>query len=78
MFASVMPPTTITRLPTVVLPLIDPTPSFAMHSNNKSFKHQYANIYFVRLRLLKQCVEKEAAKKWKDIPGTSRFRGEPT
>jgi len=69
----VMPPTTITRLPTVVLPLIDPTPSFAIQSNNKSFKHQYANIYFVRLRLLKQCIEKEAAKKWKDIPGSPKL-----
>ncbi|KAI0282558.1 DNA polymerase alpha/epsilon subunit B-domain-containing protein [Russula aff. rugulosa BPL654] len=51
----VVPPTTITRLPTA------------------SFKHQYANIYFVRLRLLKPCVEKEATKKWKDVPGSPKL-----
>ncbi|KAH9985573.1 hypothetical protein BJV77DRAFT_1031940 [Russula vinacea] len=57
--------------PTAVLPPTDSTPSFTIQSINKSFKHQYANIYFVRLRLLKPCVEKEAAKKWKDVCGSS-------
>lgn len=69
----VVPPTTITRLPTAVLPLTDSTPSFTIQSINKSFKHQYANIYFVRLRLLKPCVEKEATKKWKDVPGSPKL-----
>jgi len=73
-FASTIPPTPITRLPTAVLPLKkDSTPSFTIQSINKSFKYQYANIYFVRLRLLKPCVEEEALKKWKDIPGMSHI-----
>ncbi|KAI0255404.1 DNA polymerase alpha/epsilon subunit B-domain-containing protein [Lactifluus subvellereus] len=68
-----VPSSTITRLPTTVLPLADSTPSFTIKSINKSFKHQYANIYFVRLRFLRAFVEKEATKKWKNVPGSPKL-----
>ncbi|KAI9463390.1 DNA polymerase alpha/epsilon subunit B-domain-containing protein [Russula earlei] len=68
-----IPPTPITRLATTVLPLTDSTPSFTIQAINKSFKHQYANIYFVRLRHLKPCVEKEAIKRWKNVPGSPKL-----
>ncbi|KAA1471233.1 hypothetical protein DENSPDRAFT_819272 [Dentipellis sp. KUC8613] len=61
------------RLPTAVLPLTDKTPSFIIDQKNKSFRHQYANIYFVRLRALRGFVEKEAKKRWKDVKGTTEF-----
>ncbi|THH14322.1 hypothetical protein EW146_g5992 [Bondarzewia mesenterica] len=61
------PSSSLIRIPTTVLPLIDKTPSFVINAANKSFKHQYANIYFVRLRLLRDFVEKEARRRWKDV-----------
>ncbi|KAH8998872.1 DNA polymerase alpha/epsilon subunit B-domain-containing protein [Lactarius hatsudake] len=39
-----------------------------MLSSDRSFKYQYANIYFVRLRLLREFIEKEAVKKWERSP----------
>ncbi|KAH9048978.1 DNA polymerase alpha/epsilon subunit B-domain-containing protein [Lactarius hengduanensis] len=53
-------PTRLTRLPTSVLSLTNLTPSFTIKSSDRSFKHQYANIYFVRLRLPREFIEKEA------------------
>ncbi|KAH9064318.1 DNA polymerase alpha/epsilon subunit B-domain-containing protein [Lactarius vividus] len=66
-------PTPITRLPTSVLSLTNLTPSFTIKSSDKSFKHQYANIYFVRLRLLREFIEKVAAKKWEHFPGSPKL-----
>ncbi|KAF8273876.1 DNA polymerase alpha/epsilon subunit B-domain-containing protein [Lactarius quietus] len=68
-----IPSTPITRLPTSVLPLTNSTPSFTIKSNARSFKHQYANIYFVRLRLLREFIEKEAMKKWARFPGSPKL-----
>lgn len=66
-----IPSTPITRLPTSVLPPTNLTPSFTI--SDKSFKHQYANIYFVRLRLLRGFIEKEAVKKWEHFPGSPKL-----
>ncbi|KAI0262892.1 hypothetical protein BC834DRAFT_889496 [Gloeopeniophorella convolvens] len=68
-----VPPTPISRLPTVILPSTDSTPSFTINAINKSFKHQYANIYFVRLRLLRTFVEKEALRKWRTVAGSPQL-----
>ncbi|KNZ71560.1 DNA polymerase subunit delta-2, partial [Termitomyces sp. J132] len=56
-------PPSLTRSTTVVF---DPAgnPSFQITAANKSYKHQYSNIYFVRLRLLRQFVEERARKRW--------------
>ncbi|TFK55281.1 hypothetical protein OE88DRAFT_1674999 [Heliocybe sulcata] len=58
------------RASTSVLPPIDSTPSFSLGGLNRSYKHQYANIYFVRLRLLRGAVEKRAHARWKDVQGS--------
>lgn len=69
--ASIAPLATppLTRASTVVLPLSDKTPSFIIGQAKKSYKHQYSNIYFVRLRLLREVVEKRAKKLWEHING---------
>ncbi|KAH9082180.1 DNA polymerase alpha/epsilon subunit B-domain-containing protein [Lactarius deliciosus] len=66
-------PTPITRLPTSVLSLTNLTPSFTIKSSDRSFKYQYANIYFVRLRLLREFIEKEAVKKWERFTGSPKL-----
>src|ERR1700722_2704084 len=42
---------------------------FLITAANKSYKHQYANIYFVRLRILRRLVEERARERWKDVAG---------
>ncbi|KAF8212477.1 DNA polymerase alpha/epsilon subunit B-domain-containing protein [Mycena galopus ATCC 62051] len=61
--------TSLSRPPTTILPPTDATPSFLITSANKSYKHQYANIYFVRLRILRDVVERRARERWHDIKG---------
>ncbi|PFH52386.1 hypothetical protein AMATHDRAFT_46256 [Amanita thiersii Skay4041] len=51
------------RASTTVIPP-DILPSFVIESKDRSYKHQYANIYFVRLRLLRQVIEKRATRLW--------------
>ncbi|KAI0060886.1 hypothetical protein BV25DRAFT_912021 [Artomyces pyxidatus] len=68
-----IPDAPITRLRSTVLPATDTTPSFSMNAKNKSFKHQYANIYFVRLRHLRTPIEKEALRRWKDVAGSPKL-----
>jgi len=55
------------RLATTVLG--NNTQSFLIDPTNKSYKHQYANIYFIRLRLLRGHVESAAENRWKGIAG---------
>ncbi|KAL7422155.1 DNA polymerase delta small subunit Cdc1 [Cryptotrichosporon argae] len=51
-----------TSLPELSAPfLLDPA--------TRSYKHQYSNIYFVRLVELRPVVEANAARKWKDVRG---------
>ncbi|GJE86843.1 DNA polymerase subunit delta-2 [Phanerochaete sordida] len=68
-----VPDTPLVRAATSVLPPTESTPSFAISSANKSYKHQYANIYFVRLRLLRSFVEENAQRLWKEVAGDPVF-----
>src|ERR1700733_2768458 len=43
--------------------------SFVLGQQNRSYKHQFSNLYFVRLRQLRVFVEENAARKWKDFDG---------
>ncbi len=58
-----------TRPPTSLVPPSATTPSFAIGAANRSYKHQYANIYFVRLRKLRAAVEENAKRRWKNVDG---------
>lgn len=62
-------PVQATRASTALLPLPESTPSFLIGKANKSYKHQYSNIYFIRLRLLRQSVEEKSYAKWKNLSG---------
>ncbi|KAK7023760.1 DNA polymerase subunit delta-2 [Favolaschia claudopus] len=62
--------TSLSRPLTSVLPPTDGTPSFLITSADKSYKHQYANIYFIRLRILRDVVEERARKRWQNIEGS--------
>ncbi|WWC69696.1 uncharacterized protein I206_103639 [Kwoniella pini CBS 10737] len=42
---------------------------FILDSSSRSYKHQYANIYFVRLVELRPIVEDRAQEKWKSVRG---------
>ncbi|KAF5367199.1 hypothetical protein D9758_003926 [Tetrapyrgos nigripes] len=48
-------------------------PSFRIDKAHRSYKHQYSNIYFVRLRILRQYVEESAKKRWADVPGNPLY-----
>ncbi|KAG6909452.1 hypothetical protein DXG01_000437 [Tephrocybe rancida] len=41
-----------------------------MSTKDKSYKHQYSNIYFVRLRLLRKFVEERALERWGNRQGS--------
>ncbi|KAI0665028.1 DNA polymerase alpha/epsilon subunit B-domain-containing protein [Cubamyces menziesii] len=47
--------------------------SFIIKAVDKSYRHQYANIYFVRLRELRQHVEQRAKKRWNEVAGNPVF-----
>jgi len=40
--------------------------------NAKSYRHQYANLYFLRLTDLKDVVLNQARKKWEGVAGEIR------
>ncbi|KDQ21450.1 hypothetical protein BOTBODRAFT_203638 [Botryobasidium botryosum FD-172 SS1] len=68
------------QVPTVAqtrprLPVTDPPefPSFSLGSTNKSYKHQYANIYYTRLKTLRGAVEEAAALRWAKVPGKPKL-----
>ncbi|KAJ7134983.1 DNA polymerase alpha/epsilon subunit B-domain-containing protein [Mycena crocata] len=63
-------PISPSRPATTILPCTDETPSFIITSANKSYKHQYANIYFIRLRILRDVVEEKARQRWHGIKGS--------
>lgn len=44
-------------------------PSFVLGDGHRSYKHQFANIYFVRLRLLRPFVEQRARERWSSLNG---------
>lgn len=37
--------------------------------NSRSYKHQYANVYYMRLAALKPVVKANAKRVWKDVAG---------
>lgn len=67
-----IPSSTPERLTTTALP-VPQNRSFTIQSGSKSYKHQYSNIYFTRLRLLRKFVEDRAKKRWKDVAGKSKL-----
>ncbi|KAH8107222.1 DNA polymerase alpha/epsilon subunit B-domain-containing protein [Cristinia sonorae] len=68
-----VPTSPVTRIPTTIVPPNPKSPSFVINAANKSYKHQYANIYFVRLRILRGLVEERAKRRWKEIAGDPVF-----
>lgn len=42
---------------------------FLIDPSSRSYKHQYANIYFVRLVELRPIVEERAGERWKNVKG---------
>ncbi|KAF9483771.1 hypothetical protein BDN70DRAFT_262218 [Pholiota conissans] len=68
-YANLAIPPSLSRLSTVVLPPGPKTPSFLIGPSQKSYKHQYSNIYFIRLRLLRGFVEENARRRWSVLAG---------
>ncbi|KAF8352349.1 DNA polymerase alpha/epsilon subunit B-domain-containing protein [Amanita rubescens] len=62
-------PPTLIRASSAVLPLPDGFPSFAIDLKERSYRHQYANIYFIRLHFLRGFVEESALNLWKGLDG---------
>jgi hypothetical protein len=58
------PTTSFSSLPELSKP-------FILDSASRSYKHQYANIYFVRLVELRPIVEERAMERWKGVKGGS-------
>lgn len=50
-------------------PLIELSKPFTIDPASRSYKHQYANIYFVRLVEQRPTVEEKAREKWKNVKG---------
>lgn len=42
---------------------------FLIDPAQRSYKHQYSNIYFVRLVQLRETVENQAAERWRNVRG---------
>ncbi|KZT11491.1 uncharacterized protein LAESUDRAFT_755134 [Laetiporus sulphureus 93-53] len=64
------------RVPTIplarestVLPPSDKIPSFVLRAESRSYSHQYSNIYYLRLQLLKRFVLARARRRWKEVAG---------
>ncbi|KAF9232150.1 DNA polymerase alpha/epsilon subunit B-domain-containing protein [Melanogaster broomeanus] len=70
MEALTTPPSPPTRHTSAVLDQTPSTPSFIIDAKNKSYKHQYSNIYFTRLTMLKKPVFERAMARWKDLKGS--------
>ncbi|KAI0637203.1 DNA polymerase alpha/epsilon subunit B-domain-containing protein [Trametes polyzona] len=67
-----VPSAPLTRPSSTVVPPSEDA-SFAIKSTDRSYKHQYSNIYFVRLRALRQHVEQRAKKRWNEVAGNPVF-----
>ncbi|ESK85888.1 DNA polymerase subunit delta-2 [Moniliophthora roreri MCA 2997] len=57
------------RAVTQVLTPTELTTSFVIVPAQKTYKHQYSNIYFTRLRHFRDLVEQRARKRWEDLDG---------
>ncbi|KAI9566522.1 DNA polymerase alpha/epsilon subunit B-domain-containing protein [Boletus coccyginus] len=58
------------RHSSVLLPPTANSPCFVIDAKNRSYKHQYSNIYFTRLAMLKKPVLERANARWKDLDGS--------
>ncbi|KAI0670601.1 DNA polymerase alpha/epsilon subunit B-domain-containing protein [Trametes maxima] len=67
-----VPSTPLTRPSSTVIPPPE-NASFIIRPADKSYKHQYSNIYFVRLRALRQYVEQRAKRRWNEVAGNPVF-----
>ena len=54
---------------TCLVKLPEGIPSYEIDDAKKTYKHQYSNIYYMRLQLLRSFVQKRAKTKWKDVAG---------
>ncbi|OCH95642.1 hypothetical protein OBBRIDRAFT_745437 [Obba rivulosa] len=68
-----IPEDPLIRRPTHVQAPPAQTPSFVLTAGNKSYRHQYSNIYFLRLRLLQGYVEEQARRRWGSIAGNPTY-----
>jgi DNA polymerase delta subunit 2 len=53
-----------------VAELQEDIPSYEIDDTKKTYKHQYSNIYYMRLQLLRSFVQARAKAKWRDIAGS--------
>lgn len=65
-------PGPLSRPPTAVIASSQPQ-SFVIDTKNKSYKHQYSNIYFLRLHQLRKFVEAEAKSRWGNYDTKPKF-----
>ncbi|KAF7322784.1 Glutamate decarboxylase [Mycena chlorophos] len=63
----------LSRPLTTILPPTEETPSFLITAATKTYKHQYANIYFIRLQKLRDTVIAKARERWEGIEGDPVF-----
>ncbi|KAF9045920.1 hypothetical protein BDZ89DRAFT_1089502 [Hymenopellis radicata] len=49
---------------------INETPSFRINKAEKSYHHQYSNIYYHRLKGIRASVEEQARQRWRDVDGS--------
>ncbi|KAF9448368.1 hypothetical protein P691DRAFT_618311, partial [Macrolepiota fuliginosa MF-IS2] len=61
------------RASTTLLPSLESTPSFLITKANRSYRHQYSNIYFIRLRALREFIEEKAHTRWKNVSGKPKL-----
>ncbi|KAI0807245.1 DNA polymerase alpha/epsilon subunit B-domain-containing protein [Fomes fomentarius] len=47
--------------------------SFLIKPGEKTYKHQYSNIYFIRLHTLRKYVEQRAKRSWSEVTGDPVF-----
>lgn len=45
------------------------TADFTIDTKDKQYGKQYANLYWLRLVVLRQRVEERASKRWSNLPG---------
>ena len=69
MFCSQVPSSPHVRHSSVLLAPTANSPCFVIDAKNRSYKHQYSNIYFTRLAMLKKPVLERANARWKDLDG---------
>ncbi|KAI0646842.1 DNA polymerase alpha/epsilon subunit B-domain-containing protein [Trametes meyenii] len=67
-----VPSAPLTRPSSSVIPPPE-NATFIIKPADKSYKHQYSNIYFVRLRALRQYVEQRAKRRWNEVAGNPVF-----